>query len=125
MYVCLCICHYVCVHVNVGAPMHTQAYTHGYIYTCSVFILMCRYHHNAYFMQQTGVVIRNMEAAMSSDFVDYMEMVFSNQESKLLYCISKIFLVYKGNNRISDKLNWFNWRLTTISIYTYIKIWYG
>ena len=50
----------------------------------TVFLFMCRYHHNAYFMQQAGVVIRNVEMAMSSDFVNYMEMVFSNQESKLL-----------------------------------------
>ena len=42
-------------------------------------------------MQQAGVVIRNMEKAMSSNFVNYMEMVFSNQESKLLYCIQNIY----------------------------------
>ena len=72
---CVRACASMCMCVNV---------LHVCVCVCVCVCVLHRYHHNAYFVQQAGVVIRNMQKAMESDFVKYMELVFSNQESELI-----------------------------------------
>ena len=82
MYVHTCLCVYLCACVYMCVCVHVSV---CFMYVCVFISCMCvlhRYHHNAYFVQQAGVVIRNMQKSMESDFVKYMEMVFSNQESE-------------------------------------------
>lgn len=37
-----------------------------------------RYHHNAYFVQQAGVVVRQQDLGK---FVEFVELIFANQDS--------------------------------------------
>ena len=46
---------------------------------------ICRYHHNAYFAQQVGEVVRQ---EMPEKFVDYIQLMFDNQDSKRALCFT-------------------------------------
>ena len=44
----------------------------------------CSYHHNAYFAQIVGEVVRREK---NESFPDYVQLIFDNQDSKLLAVI--------------------------------------
>ena len=45
----------------------------------SIQLMACRYHHNSFFAQEVGVVVR--EVAMEK-FTDYIQLMFDNQDSE-------------------------------------------
>ena len=64
------------------------------------FIHPYRYHHNAYFMQQAGEVVRNVSYL---NFEDYLDAAFEDQDRETIhiyyYCLFKFYFF----NRISRR----------------------
>ena len=48
-----------------------------------VALCFCRYHHNAYFAQEVGVVVRQMKP---DRFADFVQLIFDHQDSELWTC---------------------------------------
>ena len=57
---------YLCMYVHIAPLTLTHSHPH-------------RYHHNAYFAQQVGVVVRREDP---TKFVDYVQVMFDQQDSK-------------------------------------------
>lgn len=61
---------------------------HGLLNTTILYLVAfhCSYHHNAYFAQQVGVVVRSEDP---EKFKEYIQLVFDNQDSESLHGITR------------------------------------
>ncbi len=48
--------------------------------TCSSYYYICRYHHNAYFVQQAGETVKNVSI---DSFEKFIVTMFQNQDGKI------------------------------------------
>ena len=62
------------MHTHMHTHKHTHTHTHTHMHTHTL-----RYHHNAYFAQEVGVVVRQQAP---TKFSDYLQLMFDQQDSK-------------------------------------------
>lgn len=68
----LCDCPHISSSVRVSNPMNLLSYLH------------CSYHHNAYFMQQAGEVVRKTpDSEQSNLFEKYIQFAFDHQDGEI------------------------------------------